>query len=136
MAAGQYPAGGNQQRYHDGRHALLKCTYRPQFPVLVAPAGGREGQRGAGQQNADHGNGHAQRAIGPRHKTRAQASPSVHAHIPAQQRDKQHIGPGCGLGQGDRGGKLAIAEPLPLIHEVAVHVGCCGDGAPNGQQRQ
>src|SRR5450759_3268259 len=42
MAGNQNPAGGNQQRNHDRRHALLEGAHPAQLPVLMRPAGHRK----------------------------------------------------------------------------------------------
>ena len=80
--------------------------------------------------------GHAQQGAAPADPACRQTATRVQAHMPAHQRDKQHVGAGRCLRQGNRRRELGVAQPALLVHQVAVHVGGGGDGAAHAQQRQ
>jgi len=63
-----------------------------------------------------------------------QAAAGVQAHVPAHQRDEQHVGAGRGLRQRDAGDELAVGQPLLVHHQVALHVRRGGDGAAHPHQ--
>ena len=132
--AAQQPARGQQQANDQRCHALLEGAHAAFVAIALAPAGGLPRQQGAGQQNAHHACGNAQRTQRPGHG--AAAAASVQAHIPAQQGDKKHVRAGRSLGNGDGAGELGISQPVLAVHQKAVHIGRGGNGAAHGHQGQ